>query len=398
MSNKRKTFVYFLAAIIIALFVYFLAPNISGLSYDFSKSATQIEDRTTVKNIDNQIKSEETIHKEQRIVSHIDTPKEVKALYMSSWAAGTKNLRDQIISIADQTEVNSLVIDIKDSTGKISFKVDSPDLIQEDSVEERIPDIYSLIELLHSKDIYVIGRIAVFQDPHFIKSHPNDAVKTSSNKEQNWTDRNGLSWIDASSKDAWDYALAIARESYDKGFDEINFDYIRFPSDGNMKDIYFPLSDGQNKTDVMRSFYEYVNQNLRPEGIPISADLFGMTATNTDDLGIGQILEDALRNFDFVAPMVYPSHFPPKWNGYPKPATEPYRVIKYSMASAVSKANAIGEPILKLRPWLQDFNLGATYTKDMVRDQIKATYDVGLNSWMMWDAANTYTKDALESN
>lgn len=398
MLSKRKTFVYFIIIAIVLLFIYFLAPNISGLSYNFSEDSTLTKDNDTYAKIDNQIKSEEATYKEERIVSHIETPKEVKALYMSSWVAGTKSLRDQIISIAEETEINALVIDIKDSTGKISFQVQSPELVKEDAVEIRISDIHNLIDLLHSKNIYVIGRIAVFQDPHFIKNHPEDAVKMNSDRSKNWKDKNGLSWVDASSKNAWEYTLSLAKESYDIGFDEINFDYIRFPSDGNMKDIYFPLSDGKIKTDVMRSFYEYLNQNLKPLGIPISADLFGMTATNTDDLGIGQILEDALKNFDFVAPMVYPSHFPPNWNGYNKPATEPYGVIKYSMASAVNKANTIGEPVLKLRPWLQDFNLGATYTKDMVRDQIQATYDVGLNSWMMWDAANTYTKSAFEVN
>ena len=130
-------------------------------------------------------------------------------------------------------------------------------------------------------------------------------------------------------------------------------------------------------------------------GIKISADLFGMTTTNTDDLNIGQILEDALNNFDYVSPMVYPSHYPPTFLGFAKPAEKPYEVVKYSMDQAFTRAiNASSTP-LKLRPWLQDFDLGAVYTADMVRAQIQATYDAGLNSWMIWDAGNTYTVGAF---
>ena len=140
-----------------------------------------------------------------------------------------------------------------------------------------------------------------------------------------------------------------------------------------------------------------MNDTIRQKGIPISADLFGMVTTNTDDLNIGQVLENTLPYVDFVAPMVYPSHFPPTWNGLKNPAANPYDVIHYSMNKAVERAKAMGEDPLKLRPWLQDFNMGATYTKEMVRSQIQATYDVGLTSWMMWDPSNTYTEGSLLS-
>ena len=126
-----------------------------------------------------------------------------------------------------------------------------------------------------------------------------------------------------------------------------------------------------------------------------SADLFGLVTTSTDDLGIGQVLEKTLPYFDYVCPMVYPSHFGSGWNGFTNPADHPYEVIKISMTKAVERAKAIGQDPLKLRPWLQDFNIGATYTAEMVKAQIKGTYDSGLNSWLMWSAANTYTRGAL---
>ena len=379
-----------------------MVPNMTSFSYDATvkdKGTVEKKDSIKLKNTKD-VEENQNLSTNEKIIipaEHIKTPEKVKALYMSSWVAGTNDFKNSLISMIDETELNAVVIDIKDSTGKISFEVSDPILTKEKSVEKRIPDITSLVNILHSKDIYIIGRIAVFQDPHFIKNHPGSAVKMNTNKEAFWKDRKGISWIDASSPEAWEYILALSKESYKLGFDEINFDYIRFPSDGNMKDIYYPLSDGKNKPEVMKSFYEYLNKNLKGEiNIPISADLFGMTTTNTDDLNIGQILEDALRNFDFVAPMVYPSHFPPNWNGHPKPAVVPYEVIQYSMNKGVEKAKAIGESPLKLRPWLQDFDMGATYTKEMVRAQIKATYDVGLTSWMLWNPANKYTKSALE--
>ncbi len=394
---KKNTLFYLATIVIILLVSYFLIPLLTSSSYD-SQEIIKIEDTKTDegKPSDKDDNIENTEIKEIVEVTHIATPKDLKAIYMSSWVAGTRDFRNRLITLVDDTELNAIVIDIKDSTGKISFEVSDPILVKENAVEKRIPDIRGLIDLLHSKDIYVIGRIAVFQDPHFIKNHPNSAVKTNTNKNNFWKDNNGISWIDASSDDAHIYTVALAKEAYALGFDEINFDYIRFPSDGNMKDIYYPLSNGKVKTDVMKYFYEYLNKNLKPQGVVISADLFGMTTTNTDDLNIGQILEDALKNFDYIAPMVYPSHFPKNWNGYANPATKPYEVIHYSMNSAVKKAEAIGESTLKLRPWLQDFDMGAKYTKELVRAQIKATYDVGLTSWMLWDPANTYTRDALE--
>ena len=166
-----------------------------------------------------------------------------------------------------------------------------------------------------------------------------------------------------------------------------------------MNDIYFPFSEEfidldpeGGKSGVLRGFFSYLTGELRKENITTSADLFGMTTTNTDDLNIGQVLEDALSSFDFVAPMVYPSHYPLTFIGIQNPATKPYEVVKYSMDAAMKRASTTP---WKLRPWLQDFSLGAVYTPDMVRAQIQATYDSGFGSWMLWDAANTYTREAL---
>jgi len=331
------------------------------------------------------------------VVSHVETPESVRGVYMTSWIASRKDLRGIIHKqIIENDSINSVVIDIKDATGKIAFEMNNPIIQELGSSENRIRDIRDFIEELHKDGIYVIGRVSVFQDPYLIKQWPDEAIKKVSNPTENWVDKKGIGWIDASSEKVWDYVNIIAEESYKLGFDEINFDYIRFPSDGNMKDVLYTLSEGKNRSEVLESFFKYTHDRLSPQGIIISADIFGMTAVNTDDLGIGQILEKTIPYFDFVCPMVYPSHFPNGWAGIPNPAEEPYKVIHKSMESAVNRVIAMGEDPKKLRPWLQDFNLGATYTKELVEAQITATYDVGLVSWLMWDPRNTYTISAFK--
>lgn len=410
--SYKKTLLIVTPASALILGVFFFVPN----TKEYNSSAENLNPGITFENeteiasalspssahgnseilvYGNSQNNEEKKEKEVFIATHVETPDQVKAIYMSSWVAGTPSFREKLVKIADETEINSVIIDIKDSTGKVSFKIDEEPFASLNSTENRISDIKEFIARLHEKGIYVIGRISVFQDPHLVSVWPDEAVKKASDPTLPWKDHKGLSFIDAGSEKAWEYNVELAKISYEYGFDEINFDYIRFPSDGNMKDVYYPHSEGKVKHEVLKSFFEYVKENLDGTGIVTSADLFGMTATNTDDLGIGQILEDALLNFDFVAPMVYPSHFPNGWAGMQKPAEKPYDVIYKSMGKAVERAKALGVDPLKLRPWLQDFDLGASYTAELVKAQIQATYDVGLNSWMLWDPKNIYTKGAL---
>jgi hypothetical protein len=213
-----------------------------------------------------------------------------------------------------------------------------------------------------------------------------------------WKDRKGLSFLDPANKEVWDYIVAIAHDAYEQGFDEVNFDYIRYPSDGNIKDINYHIAAGKTRADNIEEFFKYLNKEVKKDiNIPMSADLFGLTTEATDDMGIGQVWEKALPHFDFLAPMVYPSHYPSGHSGYKNPANYPYEIILKAMSSAVKKTNAVpNQSIDKIRPWLQDFNLGATYNKDMIRSQMKAVYDNKLDSWMLWDPKNKYTPSALE--
>lgn len=405
MSFKKNTprFIFtILALVICGVVVYYITPTIlSAISNKVEYDVSQDPKKNGVLKSEVKEAEEEKILEEETVsdltpVTHIQTPQNVRALYMSGWVAGSKDFRNSLVKIVDETELNAVVIDIKDSTGRLSFSIDDPLIKQIGSAENRIRNIRELTALLHSKNIYIIGRVSTFQDPYLTKLKPEWAIKKSSDGGI-WKDRKGLSFIDPTNKSAREYILSIALNSYDEGFDEINFDYIRYPSDGNMKDINYNLKEGKTRGDNMEDFFKYISTEIKKEvNIPISADLFGLTTEAKDDMGIGQLWEKTIPYFDFVCPMVYPSHYPAGHMGYKNPASYPYEVINQALKGAITKTKAIGQDISKIRPWLQDFDMGGTYTKEMVRAQIKAGYDNDLKSWMLWDPSNKYTPSALE--
>lgn len=347
------------------------------------------------------------------VVQHLRTPVPVKAVYMTQCVVGTPSFRAELVDLVERTELNAIVIDIKDYSGGIAFSTGNPALDPYMSTKCGASDIKEFVEALHLKGIYVIGRITVFQDPLYTKAHPELAVKKSSNREVVWTDHKGLSFIDVGAKPFWDYIVALSKESYEIGFDELNFDYIRFPSDGDMKDIAYQWSEGKTKQEGLESFFSYLHDQLAPIGVVMSADLFGMTATNKDDLNIGQVLERALPYFDYIDPMVYPSHYPKGFNGYSDVNANSYNIVHFSMKEAVKRTVAtttsIGSfaytrigtstpavyakpayPASKMRPWLQSFDYPVTYTPQMVAAQIQANIDAGLDSYLFWDPSNKY--------
>lgn len=392
-----------IAIIIGSVVIIFISSFTFSSEVSFSQSAT-----TTEKIV------------KKKAVVHIKTPEPLKGVYMTQCVAGTPSFREKLVKLIEETEINAIVIDVKDYTGTVSFSTGNPTIDSLGGTGCKVSDMQDFVDTLHQKNIYVIGRVTVFQDPTFAKAYPDLAVKRKSDGGI-WKDRKGISFVDVGAKPFWDHIVAIATSSYAIGFDEINFDYIRFPSDGNMKDIYFSHTGTTTKKEMLRKFFEYLDSKIAGTGIVTSADLFGMTTTNTDDLNIGQVLEYALLNFDYVSPMVYPSHYPATFNGWPDPNKVPYEIVKFSMEAAVARDKFLyaeiasttrfingqvvnftpSEKILKrinplqLRPWLQDNDYPVHYTADMVRKQIQATYDAGLSSWMLWDPSNTYTREAL---
>lgn len=347
------------------------------------------------------------------VVTHIPTPTPVKAIYVSSWVAASPTPLKRVMDLIDSTEVNAVVLDIKDATGKVSFLVDDPIIKDTNSPENRIKNVNEFINALHAKNIYVIGRISTFQDPYLTKVKPELALKKKSDGTV-WKDRKGLAFLDPANTSVWDYNVALANASYELGFDEINFDYIRYPSDGNVQDIDYKLTtkaDGTitTRAENIEAFMKFVNEQVRithPE-IKTSADLFGLVTTEKTDMGIGQVLEKALPYFDYIGPMIYPSHYAKGEYGIAIPATKPYETVMRALDGAKKKIDAIDADInvseavkahvqySQIRPWIQDFSIGGvTYTADMIKAQMKAVYDSGLDSWMMWDPSNKYTTAA----
>ena len=368
-------------------------PIIRGLGVDlYLRDNTLDASSTIVKKATSTEMSSTT----ERIVTHIKTPKNVKAVYMSSWVAGTPSIRSKIVKLIDTTELNAVVIDVKDNTGIISWN-------------GRIRDIESFIDELHAKNIYVIARIAAFQDPLYVKLHPDKAVRSKKTGEV-WRDYKGVPWVDTGDREMWRYIERLSKQSYAKGFDEINLDYIRFPTDGVISDMVFPISGERaklHKADIVSEFYHFITDSLRKDSITVSGDIFGIVMiTKVDISTLGQDMHTALETFDYVSPMVYPSHFYAGTAGYQNPAMHPGEIIAYSMKFGIDIADEVASSTgqatstirAKYRPFYQDFDMGGVYTAEMVRAQIDAGYKLGIKSWMLWDPANKYTPAALKKD
>ena len=333
-------------------------------------------------------------------------PAVIKAVYVTGYSAGSKKYLNYLDNLLKTTEINAVVVDMKGSSGDVSYASGAPEAKKYKLYNGAVKDIDALVRYFHDQNVYVIARIAVFEDPVYSRIHPEfaiyDKAKTAESPEQSqrvlWQDNNGLSWLDPASKDVWDYNISLAKDAFLHGVDEVNFDYVRFPSDGKTNNMGFSVWDGvKPKAGVIKEFFNYTRQKL--VGNKISVDLFGQTTTNKDDMGIGQLIENAFENFDYISPMVYPSHYIDGFIGFANPADHPYDVVKYAMDGALAReksyqASSVAKvPLAKFRPWLQDFNMGADYTADMVKLEIKATQDSlgkDYNGFMLWNPSNIY--------
>ena len=365
----------------------------------------------------------------------------VRGVYMTSavandtWNAAAK-LRSDILKLIDTTELDAVVIDVKETDGGTV-------------ITERLT---ALIDKLHERNTWVIARQAVFKDSGQEQAHPGWYLtrKNARRPDQQtggqgsiWRDNRGGSWLDPAAPEVWAYQLAVAKTASDAGFDEIQFDYIRFPSDGDVQSIIYPVYNAKRpKYEVLGEFFAYLSGELerhRPELI-LSADLFGYVALQEQDLGIGQRLEDIGSKFDYISLMVYPSHYYAGFQVAADPArglpaihypyhsansadvaaNQPYDVVYRSLLMAqdilagrattapdATTAAATSTPptahkTAKLRPWLQDFDLavdsarGIKYDAAKVRAQIDAAEAAGASGWLLWNPSNVYTKEALK--
>jgi hypothetical protein len=324
----------------------------------------------------------------------VPEPRSVRGLYVGGWSAGSRGRLAQLLELADTTEINAFVIDIKDATGFVSHRT-SVAFAREIGAdgEPRIGDIQGLIARLREHGVYPIARIVVFKDPIAARARPDLAIQDSTG--QPWVDQHEDIWVDAFNAEVWDYAVALAREAVELGFSEIQWDYIRFPDAPRayLDRAVHPARAGRSKAEAVAQFLAYARERLADLDVPVTADVFGLTTSTAGDLGIGQDWLRMQTEVDVLLPMIYPSHYHPGSYGFRNPNGNPYGIMRRALEAALARRVA---GAARVRPWIQDFTLGAPrYEAAHVRAQIRAAQDVGIDEWVLWNPGARYTAEAL---
>lgn len=328
----------------------------------------------------------------------------VRGIYISGPMAGSTELFRNILDSAAGTEINTVVIDFKDDQGRITCPVDSPVASEIGACRPYVQDMKGLIASLKERGLYVIARVVAFRDPWLAEKKPEWSLHLADGSL--YRDRQGMAWVDPYRKEVWDYLVEVGTEAKEAGFDEVQFDYIRFSTEGTMRDVVFDetVTGGRSKTDVITEFVKYAYENLASQGLFVSADVFGtIIGSDIDAQAVGQVYTEMAKHLDYICPMIYPSHYGPGNFGLEHPDTMPYETVlealKKSQTVMDQAAEADGHVSSQaiVRPWLQDFTasyLGEgnyiTYGYNEVQRQIQAVKDAGYDEWMLWSAANRY--------
>jgi len=346
------------------------------------------------------------------VKNHVKKPDDVRAVYLSGWTAGSDSRINEIVELSKTTDLNAVVIDIKDDNGMIGYKSEIKEVKNNGAIEVKY-DVDKVIKKLHEGNVFVIARLVCFKDPILAKKNPEIAYKKKDGSI--WKDNIGRPWANPLNEKTWDYNINIALEAIDKGFDGIQYDYVRFCNDGDFRSIYLGENfNSSTKSDAIAAFLKKSNEKIYIEkGIELSADVFGISAVSTgDDVIIGQNWEKLSKEVSCLSPMVYPSHYATsKQNGtgqeingvnFDKPDLEPYSVVYNTLLSGKKRLDKEGTKVT-IRPYLQAFTApwnGAGYYQkygiEQIRQQIKAVYDAGYTEWILWDPANKYPMDVFE--
>ena len=401
-------------------------------------------DSDTVKGTEAETGNGETEAQEETVTEPFAEKVRLKGIYVTGAMAGTSNM-DNLIALVDRTELNTMVIDVKNDEGRVVYDMDSAFVREIGAVKEYVSDMPGLIRKCKEHGIYLIARIVAFKDP-FLAENRQDLALTDKNGNI-FRDKSGLAWVNPYKREVWDYLLEIARQAASVGFDEIQFDYIRFSTDAGMSKVDFGEDAlEQDKEDVITEFTIYAAQELHDMGVPLSADVYGVIIDSKLDASIvGQNYYEMAKHLDYISPMVYPSHYGPGNLGLAVPDAQPYETIFRSMktsrkvlagmgreaedmqvsgndisgnsisGNSISENSASGNSMdaadpkdlvpnqeirADVRPWLQDFT--ATWVKghirygpEEIRAQIQAVYDAGYEEWILWNASNRYTEGGL---
>ncbi len=327
---------------------------------------------------------------------------EVKGLYVTSSTAGLDRM-DDIIQMIKETELNSVVIDVKNDSGYILFhSKTAEELLPVANKYNTIKDMETFMKKLKDNNIYTIARIVAFKSPLYAKAFPEKAICYKNSTQL--LHKDGAYWASPYDKQLWEYNVGIAKEAIDYGFNEIQFDYVRFPdlSKSHRAKLDFRNEFNQSMTRAIQDFTKYAYSEINKKQAFVSLDVFGWTATTLDDSGIGQHWEGMSNVCDYMCPMVYPSHYGKNIFGFAVPDAHPYGTIYNAMKDCQERNLNIYTPA-KLRPWLQAFTATwvkghISYRKQEIKEQIRACNELGINEYIFWNAGNNYPRNWFETN
>ena len=343
-----------------------------------------------------------------QVSSNDFVPENIRAVYATGWVMGTSSIRKNMIDKIKANDFNAVVIDIKDEAGQLSYNSQVQTAINIGASRKMISNLEAVINELKENDIYVIGRIVTFKDPIYASKVDSIAYKKADGTV--WKDSGGRCWPNPYNKESWEYPIALAKEAAELGFQEIQFDYVRFPSsEGRTKTIAYGFDSAtKTKSDIINEFLGTVMNELKPYGVTVSVDVFGITTKRDGDFeNIGQDFAKIGKIVDVVCPMIYPSHYNFNEYGISKPDLNPYKLVSKALEDAFKRFNSIASgdttvKFAKIRPYLQDFTaswLGKgnylSYGEKEVTEQIQATYDQGIYDFCLWDPNNKYNYSAL---
>lgn len=320
----------------------------------------------------------------------LDPPKPIRAIYLNAWAFGGRRF-DELVKLADTTEINAFVIDVKDDTGYLTYRSAVPTAVEIGANDQRrTRDAERRLRVLVEHGIYPIARIVVAKDPLLAARKPAWSVQHAGGL---WRDRRGFAWVDAFNDSIWIYAAQLAAEAVRLGFAEVQYDYVRFPDEpaSRMATAVFAGRDsGETKRQGVTRGLGILRDRTKRLGVPFTIDVFGLTTTATGDMGIGQYWEDLVTTADVVLPMVYPSHYYRGVYNVRYPNSEPYHVVRRALEDGLKRSGPLGTTA-EIRPYLQAFTLGPPrYSPTEVRAQMRAAEDLGIESWVLWNPRSAY--------
>jgi hypothetical protein len=328
----------------------------------------------------------------------LDPPKPQRAIYVNAWAFGGRRF-DELVKLADTTEINAFVIDVKDDTGYLTYRSAVPTAVEIGANDQRrARDTERRLRTLVEHGIHPIARIVVAKDPLLAARKPAWSVQQAGGGL--WRDRLGFAWVDAFNDSVWIYAAQLAEEAVHMGFAEVQYDYVRFPDEPaqRMATARFMARDsGMTKRQGVTRGLRILRERTKPLGVPFTIDVFGLTTTATGDMGIGQYWEDLVTTADVVLPMVYPSHFYRGVFDVRYPNSEPYHVVRRALEDGIKRSGPLGRTA-EIRPYLQAFTLGPPrYSPTEVRAQMRAARDLGIESWVLWNPRSAYDPGIFRS-